>query len=124
MAHDDRGQDDFGYSLIGRMGMAIKPAAKITIDSTAAKIGRSMKNLRSPWPALYCPAMAAAVGVDGLSIGISGGRPACLGKDFCRPTTTILSSGARPDCTTRNPPTIPPSTTSLRCAFALALSTA
>ncbi len=34
-----------GYSLIGRIGIAIRPAAKITIDSTAAKIGRSMKNL-------------------------------------------------------------------------------
>ena len=34
-----------GYSLIGSSGIAIRPAAKITIDSTAAKIGRSMKNL-------------------------------------------------------------------------------
>ncbi|EKQ63187.1 hypothetical protein WS7_03285 [Xanthomonas citri pv. malvacearum str. GSPB2388] len=32
-----------GYSLIGRSGMAIRPAAKMMIDSTAAKIGRSMK---------------------------------------------------------------------------------
>src|SRR5712672_3294169 len=34
-----------GYSLIGNSGIAIAPATKITIDSTAAKIGRSMKNL-------------------------------------------------------------------------------
>ena len=34
-----------GYSLIGSSGIAIRPAAKITIESTAAKIGRSMKNL-------------------------------------------------------------------------------
>ena len=27
-AHDHRRRDDLGYSLIGRMGMAIKPAAK------------------------------------------------------------------------------------------------
>src|SRR5688572_11356375 len=33
-----------GYSLIGSSGIAIRPAAKITIESTAAKIGRSMKN--------------------------------------------------------------------------------
>ena len=33
-----------GYSPIGSSGIAINPAAKITIDSTAAKIGRSMKN--------------------------------------------------------------------------------
>src|SRR4030095_6839676 len=33
-----------GYSLIGSSGIAISPAAKITIESTAAKIGRSMKN--------------------------------------------------------------------------------
>lgn len=32
-----------GYSLIGSSGMAIRPAAKMMIDSTAAKIGRSMK---------------------------------------------------------------------------------
>ncbi len=32
-----------GYSLIGSSGMAIAPATKIRIDSTAAKIGRSMK---------------------------------------------------------------------------------
>src|SRR6478672_995217 len=34
-----------GYSPIGNSGIAIRPAAKITIESTAAKIGRSMKNL-------------------------------------------------------------------------------
>src|SRR5687768_5030804 len=42
-----------GYSLMGNNGIAIRPAAKITIDSTAAKIGRSMKNLEKsmgiPW---------------------------------------------------------------------------
>src|SRR5262249_31905035 len=42
-----------GDSLIGNIGIAIRPAAKITIDSTAAKIGRSMKNLEksieNPW---------------------------------------------------------------------------
>src|SRR5690606_37340074 len=32
-----------GYSPIGSSGIEIRPAAKITIDSTAAKIGRSMK---------------------------------------------------------------------------------
>ncbi|HNA86121.1 MAG TPA: hypothetical protein PLB04_11175 [Nitrospira sp.] len=48
-----------GYSLIGRIGMAINPAAKITIDSTAAKIGRSMKNFeKSIAGAPYFPAMA------------------------------------------------------------------
>src|SRR5687768_15558065 len=34
-----------GYSLIGSIGIEIRPAAKITIDNTAAKIGLSMKNL-------------------------------------------------------------------------------
>src|SRR5690606_30726902 len=32
-----------GYSPIGSSGIEIRPAAKITIDSTAAKIGLSMK---------------------------------------------------------------------------------
>ena len=34
-----------GYSLTGSVNIAIRPAMKITIESTAAKIGRSMKNL-------------------------------------------------------------------------------
>ena len=64
-----------GYSLIGKIGMAIKPAAKITIDSTAAKIGRSMKNLeKSKAVAPYCSAMAAgAADPDGLPVGTSAG---------------------------------------------------
>src|ERR1043165_3658504 len=32
-----------GYSLTGSVTIAIRPAMKITIESTAAKIGRSMK---------------------------------------------------------------------------------
>src|SRR5207244_3659298 len=32
-----------GYSLIGSSGSAIRPAVKMMIDSTAAKIGRSTK---------------------------------------------------------------------------------
>src|SRR5690349_22559554 len=32
-----------GYSLIGSVSIAMRPAMKITIESTAAKIGRSMK---------------------------------------------------------------------------------
>src|SRR3546814_8003873 len=39
------GGTTFGYSPIGSSGIEIRPAAKITIDSTAAKTGRSMKNL-------------------------------------------------------------------------------
>src|SRR3546814_10151364 len=39
------GGTTFGYSPIGSSGIEIRPAAKITIDSTAAQIGRSMKNL-------------------------------------------------------------------------------
>src|SRR5690606_4215312 len=38
------GGTTLGYSSVGRIGIAIRPAAKITIDRTAAKIGRSMKN--------------------------------------------------------------------------------
>ena len=33
-----------GYSEIGRRNIAIRPPTKMMIDSTAAKIGRSMKN--------------------------------------------------------------------------------
>src|SRR6185295_8214012 len=39
-----------GYSPMGSNGIEISPAAKITIESTAAKIGRSMKNFeKSIW---------------------------------------------------------------------------
>src|SRR5688572_7314888 len=34
-----------GYSAIGRLRSAIRPARKISSDRTPAKIGRSMKNL-------------------------------------------------------------------------------
>src|SRR5512141_722439 len=34
-----------GYSAIGRLRRAMAPARKMSIDSTPAKIGRSMKNL-------------------------------------------------------------------------------
>src|ERR1700716_38082 len=34
-----------GYSEIGSAGSDSSPATKITVDSTPAKIGRSMKNL-------------------------------------------------------------------------------
>ena len=57
-----------GYSLIGSIGIAIRPAAKITIDSTAAKIGRLMKN--------FDMAQFPIVGVTG--------RP---GRARCRPLT-------------------------------------
>ena len=36
-----------GYSLIGSAGIASRPETKMTIDSTAAKIGLSMKNLEN-----------------------------------------------------------------------------
>ena len=59
-----------GYSLIGKMGIAINPAAKITIDSTAAKIGRSMKNFeKSTAGSPYFSVMAAGAGVAGVGPG-------------------------------------------------------
>src|SRR6478735_7826788 len=51
-----------GYSLIGSSGIAIRPAAKITIDSTAAKIGRSMKNLEKSMSWVLLRASAAVGG--------------------------------------------------------------
>ena len=38
------GGDTCGYCAIGNVPIAMLPASVITIDSTAAKIGRSMKN--------------------------------------------------------------------------------
>jgi hypothetical protein len=37
-----------GYSEIGSRKMAIRPARKVRIDSTDAKIGRSTKNFEKP----------------------------------------------------------------------------
>src|SRR5918993_1448193 len=57
-----------GYSLIGSTNMAIPPARKITIESTLAKIARSMKNLEK------CIARASAPAGDGRRIGRRGRR--------------------------------------------------
>jgi hypothetical protein len=43
-AHHHRGGATSGYSEIGSVRMAIRPARKMSTDSTPAKIGRSMKN--------------------------------------------------------------------------------
>src|SRR5262245_28498558 len=79
-----------GYSPIGSNGIAINPAAKITIESTAAKIGRSMKNFeKSIWvtcsgvacssrqrPCLVYPCVAtrrsARVAVRGVGLRLRG----------------------------------------------------
>src|SRR5690606_1585884 len=114
-----------GYSPIGSSGIEISPAAKITIDSTAAKIGRSMKNLeKSMMLLLACLAyfIATACAGDGVDaaapMAISRGATGIPGMNtFCTPCTITLSSAARPDSTTRSPSIIRPSTTSLRSAL-------
>src|SRR5262245_54160034 len=76
-----------GYSPIGSSGIAISPAAKITIESTAAKIGRSMKNFeKSIWitcsrngPVWSCHASgarrSARITVRCIRLRLGGGDP-------------------------------------------------
>src|SRR5687768_9617393 len=165
-----------GYSPIGSSGIEIRPAAKITIDSTAAKIGRSMKNLEKsmgkflvaclrrirmqrgrparpsprgggerrgsaacknnqligktcpekPGDQLFKPLTPVRyLAPAALATSFGGGAPIaiCFGdtgmpgkKIFCTPCTITLSAGVSPDCTTRSPSMLRPSTTSLRTA--------
>src|SRR5690606_5540862 len=117
-----------GYSPIGSSGIEISPAAKITIDSTAAKIGRSMKNLEKSMMSLlaaaYCIATACAGDGAGAPMAMTCGVTGMPGMNtFCTPCTITLSSAARPDSTTRRPSIIRPSTTSLRTALSSAPST-
>src|SRR3546814_15326215 len=80
-----------GDAPIGSSGIEIRPAAKITIDSTAAKIGRSMKNLEKSMAlflALAPPPAKAGGGWEGVV------------------TARTLPSGSRRRC--RNPSPDPP----------------
>src|SRR4029077_7042861 len=87
------------YSLIGNSGIAIAPATKITIDSTAAKIGRSMKNLEKLKGASpYGLRLGSALIATRLGLTLLSGA-----KIFWRPATMTLSFASRPDCTTRKP---------------------
>src|SRR5690554_2086808 len=82
-----------GYSLIGRIGIAIRPAAKITIESTAAKIGRSMKKWENftagilSWERRYGAPASAGWGCRGGSpMAIATGATGMPGKNtFCTP---------------------------------------
>src|SRR5829696_4905379 len=58
-----------GYSLIGSANIASPPARKMTIDSTLAKIGRSMKNLEK-----LIARSSASAGGGGRSVGHRGRR--------------------------------------------------
>src|SRR5688500_13410171 len=62
-----------GYSVIGRRGSAIRPATKMMIDSTAAKIGRSMKNLEKSMRVLRAARQCAAGAAVGAPAGGAGG---------------------------------------------------
>src|SRR5580692_675112 len=56
-----------GYSLIGRIGIARRPATVTMIASTVAKIGRSMKNDEMFTAA--CPYFEAAAGAAASAAG-------------------------------------------------------
>src|SRR5918993_797970 len=72
-----------GYSLMGNCGIAIRPAAKMMMDNTAAKMGRSMKNLEKSmaqfsWrPAWRRPVIKGSV----IAAGLLGGNGAGGGGD-------------------------------------------
>src|SRR5258708_37074124 len=67
-----------GYSLMGSNGTEIRPATRMTIDNTAAKIGRSMKNLEKSMcvlPYLTADATTAAGGDANVPIPTIFGFP-------------------------------------------------
>src|SRR4051812_13428822 len=120
----------FGNCEIGRLRADTKPARVITIEITAAKIGRSMKNLASTGatqpPAagrdgevgFDCPAMFCGdVPADGSPGETWGLCSASLGETFvpgrtrCSPLTMTRSPGFTPVSTTRSWPYWLPSVT-------------
>ena len=98
--------------------MAIRPAAKITMDSTAAKIGRSMKNLGSMvyfFSSFGLAAGAGDVAEDAAGLAAGGamsGAPAVHGTGFttvpglafCKPLTRTCSPPFSPSSTTKSQP--------------------
>ncbi len=98
-----------GYSLIGSVKMEIAPATKMTIESAAAKIGRSMKKrekrMSAPVDLLrrvrpsdqgFAPGSRASA-----SMGTSVAVTRIPGRTRWRPLTTTLSPGWIPAATTR-----------------------
>src|SRR3954465_3512371 len=68
-----------GYCEIGRPWKARAPASTITIDSTAAKIGRSMKKTENMVSALGRRRSAAGGGLLGSGRGLLGSGRGLLG---------------------------------------------
>src|SRR5258705_9947421 len=90
-----------GYSLTGSNGIEIRPATRMTIDNTAAKIGRSMKNLEKSMCVLpYFAADATTAAGGSAPMATILGFTGVLGaKIFCRPATRTLSFAPRPEGT-------------------------
>ena len=112
-----------GYSETGRARCTSAPAMVMMIDSTAAKIGRSMKKCEKRM-ALLGPRRtgcltawisAAARGVDD--------RAARRTNGLARPPITTRSLGTSPDATTRSPRAMPPSVTGLAATLLSAPTT-
>jgi hypothetical protein len=59
-----------GYSEMGRFCMAIRPPMRITLESTPAKIGRSMKNRE-----MFMRGLSGFFS-GSISVGPVGGAPA------------------------------------------------
>ena len=98
-----------GYCATGSRENDTPPRMTNTIETTAAKIGRSMKKceMRIFWPQ---PALASLP-------PLAGGVPSCCGVTDCpgrariRPLTMTRSVAASPSLTTRRPSSICPSVT-------------
>src|SRR5882757_4796258 len=87
-----------GYSLMGSSGIATRPAVRMRMDTTEAKIGRSMKKDEMFMAAQFDFVAAAAVVVAsaaGAPIVIMFGLTCAPGRTRCSPLTTTTSSGDR-----------------------------
>ncbi len=78
-----------GYSLIGRVNMEIRPVINTTIDNTAAKIGRSIKNLEIFIGVPGAQRAAESGAVESATIAATVGVTFIPGRTRCKPLMTI-----------------------------------
>jgi hypothetical protein len=100
-----------GYCATGRLTKLTSPSSTMMIETTEAKIGRSMKKCDMGNAAPYFAA-------DGVPAGAPGGRsPSAIGitlmpgRARIKPFTMMRSFGSIPFRTTRNPLSSAPSVT-------------
>jgi len=105
-----------GYSEMGSWKTDSTPARRMRMDSTPAKMGRSMKNLEMfmapPQPLSAGLAARATPAVSRPPMETIWGATSSPGRTRCKPFTTMRSPALRPLSTTRRPSCTAPRRTS------------